>query len=104
MALLKAIPPGLILLVLFSLVASAVFYAALPYRRRHFAAILVMTAIGFALGQGWDFVGLPSWRVGEANLLPAVIFALGLQVLTRFVPRPGREPKDPAPSNSAPPT
>jgi hypothetical protein len=95
------IPPGLILLVLFTLVASAVFYAALPYRRRSYLAILAMTALGFALGQGWDFIGLPALRLGQANVLPAVAFALALQLFARFVPRPNREPKEPAPSNPA---
>jgi len=101
---LKLIPPGLILLVLFTLVASALFYAALPYRRRAFVPILVMTALGFALGQGWDYVGLPAWRLGQANVVPALGFALALQPLARFVPRRWREPKEPTPSNPAPPT
>jgi len=98
----KIIPPGLILLVLFTLVAAAAFYAALPYRRRVFVPILVMTALGFALGQGWDFVGLPSLRFGQANVLPGLLFALALQPAARFIPQPRREPKEPAPSN--PPT
>ena len=95
----KLIPPGLVLLVLFTIVAASAFYAALPYRRRAYVPILVMTALGFALGQGWDFIGLPALRFGQANVLPGVLFALGLQPLGRFVPRPSREPKEPAPSN-----
>ncbi len=101
---LKVIPPGLILLLLFTLVASALFYAALPYKRRAFVPILVMTALGFALGQSWDYLGLPGWRIGQANVLPALGFAFALQLLARFVPRPSREPKEPTPSNPAPPT
>ncbi len=93
------IPPGLILLVLLTLVAASVFYAALPYKRRAFIPILVMTALGFALGQGWDYVGLPALRFGETNVLPGLLFALALQPLARFVPRGGREPQEPAPSN-----
>ena len=100
---LRLIPPGLILAVLFTLIASAVFYATLPYRRRAYVPILVLTAIGFGLGQGWDFLGLPSYRVGQANVLPALAFALGLQALTRFLRRPPAEPKEPSPSNSASP-
>ena len=96
---LRWIPPGLVLLVLFTIITAAVFYAALPYRRRAFLPILVMTALGFALGQGWDFVGLPSLRFGQANVLPGLLFALALQLLARFVPRPSGEPKEPAPSN-----
>jgi hypothetical protein len=97
---LKLIPPGLVLLALFTVVAASVFYAALPYRHRAFLPILVMTAIGFALGQGWDYIGLPALRFGQADVLPGVLFALALQPLARFVPRPTREPKEPAPSNS----
>jgi hypothetical protein len=98
------IPPGLILLVLFAVVASAAFYSVLPYRRRAFFPILLVTAAGFALGQGWDYIGLPALRFGEANLLPGLLFALALQPLARFVPRPGREPREPAPSDSSTPT
>jgi hypothetical protein len=96
---LRFIPPGLVLLAVFTFVAASVFYAALPYRHRAFIPILVMTALGFALGQGWDFVGLPALRFGQANVLPGVLFALALQPLARFVPGPSREPKESAPSN-----
>jgi hypothetical protein len=34
--------------------------------------------------------------MGQANILPAVAFALLLQPLARFVPRFQREPKEPA--------
>ena len=98
----RFIPPGLILLVLFTVIASSAFYAALPYRRRAFVPILAMTALGFALGQGWDYIGLPALRFGQANVVPAVLFALGLQPLARFVPRGGRVPREPA--ASSPPT
>jgi hypothetical protein len=101
LSILNQIPPGLILAVLFVLILSAAFYAALPYRRRAYVPILVMTAVGFALGQLWDYVGLPSIRVGQANLLPAAGFALLLQPLARFVPRARREPPEPEPSNPA---
>jgi len=81
--------------VLAVLVLSQLFYAFLPYRRRAYVPILVTTAAGFILGQLWDFLGLPSLRLGQANVLPAVAFALMLQPLARFVPRPKREPKEP---------
>ena len=42
----RFIPPGLILLVLFTVIAASAFYAALPYRRRAFIPVLVMTALG----------------------------------------------------------
>jgi len=95
LSLLKLIPPGLVVAVLAVLIFSLVFYALLPYRRRAYVPILVTTAAGFALGQLWDFLGLPSLRLGQANMIPAVAFALLLQPLARFVPRPSREPKEP---------
>ena len=95
---LKLIPPGAIVGALAVLIASQVFFALLPYRRRAYLPILLMTASGFGLGALWDFLGLPSVRLGQANLLPAVLFALLLQPLARFVPRPNREPKEPEPS------
>jgi hypothetical protein len=73
---------------------------ALPYRRRAYIPILVTTVAGVGLGQLWDFLGLPSLRLGQANLLPAAVFALALQLLARFVPRPRREPKEPKPISS----
>ena len=95
----QLVPPGLIVGVLLVLIVSQLCYAFLPYRRRAYLPILLMTAIGFGLGQTWDFLGLPSARLGQANLLPALVFALLLQPLTRFVPRPRREPEEPRPSN-----
>ncbi len=95
MQLLMLIPPGLVVAALAVLIFSLVFYALLPYRRRTYVPILVMTAAGFALGQLWDFLGLPSLRLGEANVIPAIAFALLLQPLARFVPRRNREPKEP---------
>jgi hypothetical protein len=95
----KLIPPGLIVVVLLVLIVSQLCYAFLPYRRRAYLPILLVTAAGFGLGQTWDFLGLPSLRLGQANLLPALVFALLLQPLARFVPRPRREPEEPRPSN-----
>jgi len=95
----RLVPPGLIVWVLAVLILSQLCFAFLPYRRRAYIPILVMTAIGFGLGQLWDYVGLPSARLGQANLLPAAVFALLLQPLARFVPRPSSEPKEPKPSN-----
>ena len=96
MPVLKAIPPGLVVAVLAILILSQLFYAFLPFRRRAYLPVLLMTALGFGLGQLWDILGLPSLRAGQANVLPAVIFALMLQPLARFVPRPTRTPKEPA--------
>jgi hypothetical protein len=102
---LKLIPPGLIVSVLAVLIVSQLLFAFVPYRRRAYIPILMMTATGFALGQLWDFLGLPSVRTGQANVLPAIVFALLLQPLARFVPRPApreREPKPPEPRSSNP--
>ena len=85
--------------VLLVLIVSQLCFAFLPYRRRAYLPILLMTALGFGLGQLWDYLGLPSLRLGQANLLPGLAFALLLQPLARFVPRPNREPKEPKPSN-----
>ena len=95
----QLVPPGLVVGVLLVFIVSQLCYAFLPFRRRAYLPILLMTAIGFGLGQTWDFLGLPSARLGQANLLPALVFALLLQPLTRFVPRPRREPEEPRPSN-----
>ena len=95
MGLLKFVPPGLVVAALGVLIFSQLFYALLPYRRRAYVPILVVTAAGFALGQLWDFLGLPSLRLGQANMVPAIPFALLLQPVARFVPRPKREPKEP---------
>jgi hypothetical protein len=92
---LKYVPPGLVVAVLAVLIVSQLCYAFMPYRRRAYLPILAMTALGFALGQLWDYLGLPSQRLGQANLLPAMLFALLLQPLARFVPRPKHEPKEP---------
>ncbi|HLQ62326.1 MAG TPA: hypothetical protein VK131_10710 [Candidatus Acidoferrales bacterium] len=83
----SSIPPGLIVALLLVLALSQLFYALLPYRRRAYLPVLLLTAIGVGLGQLWDVLGLPSLRLGQANLLPAILFALLLQPLARFVPR-----------------
>ena len=89
------IPPGVVVAVLLVLITSQVFYAALRYRRRAYLPVLLTTALGFGLGQLWDYLGLPSLNLGQANVLPAVVFALLLQPLARFVPRAGhQEPKE----------
>jgi len=92
---LSLIPPGVVVAVLAVLIVSQFLFAFLPYRRRAYLPILLMTTVGFGLGQLWDYIGLPSLRLGQANMLPAVLFALLLQPLARFVPRLSREPKEP---------
>jgi hypothetical protein len=92
---LTLVPPGLIVALLAILIFSELFYALLPYRKRAYVPILVVTAAGFGLGQLWDYLGLPSLRLGQANMVPAVLFAILLQPAARFVPRPKRKPKEP---------
>jgi hypothetical protein len=92
----NVIPPGVVVAGLLVLITSQVFYAALRYRRRAYLPVLLTTATGFALGQLWAYLGLPSLNLGQANVLPAVIFALLLQPLVRFVPRPRHDPKESA--------
>ena len=98
------VPPGLIVTALAVLIVSQLLFAFLPYRRRAYLPILLMTTVGFGLGQLWDYIGLPSFRLGQANILPAVLFALLLQPLARFVPRPSREPKEPKESKPSNPS
>ena len=95
----RLIPPGLVVAILLVLIVSQLCYAFLPYRRRAYVPILLMTAAGFGLGQLWDFLGLPSWRLGEANFVPALLFALLLQPLARFIPRRSQESREAEPGN-----
>jgi len=95
------IPPGLIVAVLLILIVSQLCFALLPFRRRAYIPVLAMTVLGFGLGQAWDFLGLPSLRLGQANVIPALIFALLLQPLARFVPRRGGQPSEPPQGNQA---
>jgi len=101
LVLLKFLAPGVVVAILAVLIFSQLFYALLPYRKRAYVPILVMTAAGFALGQLWDFLGLPALRLGQANMVPAIPFALLLQPLARFVPRAKREPKEPKESKES---
>ena len=87
-------PPWIVVTVLLVLISSQLFYVFLPYRRRTYLGVLVLTAVGFGLGQFWDYLGLPSVRIGEADLLPGLILAAALQFLAPWVliRLPKREP------------
>ena len=78
--------PALVLAPLLALISSQVFYAFLPYSRRSYPAILLLTAAGFALGQGWQYLQLPSVHIGEGNILPGLLFAAALQPLASRLP------------------
>ena len=78
--------PTLVLAPLLALITSQVFFAFLPYSRRNYPAILLLTAIGFALGQLWQYLQLPSVHIGEGNVLPGLLFAAALQPLASRLP------------------
>jgi len=82
----SAVPPALVIDVLMILIVSQLLYAFFPYRRRAYLPVLLLTALGVALGQLWDVLGLPAYRIGGANLLPALVFVLALQPLARRLP------------------
>jgi hypothetical protein len=82
----SALPPALIIDLLMILIFSQLLYAFFPYRRRAYLPVLLLTALGVALGQLWDVLGLPAYRLGGANLLPALVFVLALQPLARRLP------------------
>ena len=83
MALIGWVPPGLVLSVPFTLLLAQLLHALWHSGRCRYRAVLLLTVAGVALGQVWDAVGLPSARLGELNLLPAILFAIGLQSFGR---------------------
>ncbi len=80
------ISPSLLVSAILILAVSQLLYAFWPYPRRAYLPVLILTTAGILLGQLWDLVGLPSLRVGSANLLPALIFAVALQPLAHRLP------------------
>ena len=81
-----AIPPALVIDVLLTLIVSQLCYLFFPYRQRAYLSILLLAALGVALGQLWDVMGIPDVRVGSANLLPGLLFAVALQPLASRAP------------------
>ena len=80
------LPPGLLVGLLLVLILSQALYALWPYRRRSYLPVLLLTGAGVLLGQLWDVFGLPAVRLGQANVLPAVLFAIALQPLANRLP------------------
>ena len=78
--------PALLLAPLLALITSQLFYAFLPYSRRNYLAILLLTGVGFGLGQAWQYLQLPSVHIGEGNVVPGVVFAALLQPLAPRLP------------------
>jgi hypothetical protein len=77
------LPPGLILGVVLTLLLAQLLHALWHNGRTRYLAVLILTAAGVLLGQLWDVLGLPALRMGQLDLLPAVLFAIALQLLAR---------------------
>ena len=101
---LRLIPPGVIVWVLLVLIVSQLLFAFVPYRRRSYLPILLMTGGRLRTGPALGFHRAAVDQAGQANLLPALAFALLLQPVARFLPRLRSEPKEPKPSNPSPRT
>lgn len=82
----SAIPPALVVDVLLLLIVSQLCYAFFPYRRRAYVPALLLSSLGIGLGQLWTFLGIPDVRLGSANLIPGLLFAVALQPLSRYLP------------------
>ena len=83
MGLIGLIPPGLLLTVPFTLLLAQLLHVLWHSGSCRYLAVLLLTVAGVALGQVWDVVGLPSVRLGQLDLLPAIVFAIGLQPFGR---------------------
>ena len=77
------IPPGVLLGIALVLVLAQLFHSVVHYGRRPYVPVLLLTAAGFGAGQVWDVLGLPALRLGQVNLLPALVFAIALQPLAK---------------------
>jgi len=77
------VPPALLLAVPFTLLLAQLLHTFWHTGRCRYRAVLLLTVAGVALGQVWDVVGLPSVRLGQLDLLPAIVFAIGLQPFGR---------------------
>ena len=77
------VPPGLVLGVGLVLVLAQVFHSLLHHGRRPYVSVLLLTAAGVSAGQLWDVLGLPGLRLGQVNLLPALVSAAALQPLAK---------------------
>jgi hypothetical protein len=81
-------PPGLLLGVPVTLLLAQLLHALWHHGRCRYVSVLILTAAGVLLGQLWDVLGLPSARLGQLDLLPAIPFAVVLQTLARRLPLP----------------
>jgi len=81
--LLAWIPPGLLLAVPFTLLLAQLLHTLWHTGRCRYRAVLLLTVAGVALGQAWDVLGLPAVRLGQLDLLPAILFATAFQAFAR---------------------
>jgi hypothetical protein len=77
------VPPALLLAVPFTVLLAQLLHALWHSGRCRYRAVLLLTVAGVALGQVWDVIGLPALRLGQLDMLPAILFASGLQVFGR---------------------
>lgn len=80
------IPPALVTDGLLALAISQVCYALLPYRRRSYPYVVLLAAVGMAIGQAWNALDLPAVRLGDAAVIPGALFAVLLQPLAGRLP------------------
>ncbi|MBO0688521.1 MAG: hypothetical protein J2P40_02935 [Candidatus Dormibacteraeota bacterium] len=100
---LHLIRPGYVVGLVEILATSQLLYAAWPYRRRRYLPVVLLCALGVVLGQAWALLGLPAVQLGDANVLPAVLFAVALQPLSdRLPPSFLREPRKPRQKDGRP--
>jgi hypothetical protein len=76
------IQPGYVVGLLVILITSQLLYAFFPYHRRNYLLSLLTTTVAVILGEAWEAAGLPALQAGDANLLPALLFAILMQPLT----------------------
>lgn len=88
--------PALLLGLLITLILSQLLYAFLRWGGSY-PAVLLLTAVGIALGQVWRLLDLPGLALGDLNLLPGVLFAILLRPLASRLPirLPRRPPEAP---------
>jgi hypothetical protein len=84
-SILHSIRPGYVAGLLLILVVSHLVYAFWPLRRRRYARVLLTAAAGVVLGQVWVLLGFPGLQLGDANLVPAIVFAVALQPVTDWL-------------------
>jgi hypothetical protein len=77
------VPPALLLAVPLSLLVAQLLHTFWHGGRCRYRVVLLLTVAGIALGQLWDLAGLPALRMGQLDLVPAVLFAAALQPLAR---------------------